>query len=193
VGHLFQGRFHAILVERDTHLLELCRYVVLNPVRAKAVAQPGGWAWSSYGATAGDVPAPRWLTTEWVLHQFGSRRARAQKQYREFVREGLGGPSPWQQLQGQIYLGSEAFVARHQPGGRVAEIPRRQTLAVRPGLGELLGQPGSHERRLLLAYRRYGYRLQEIADYLGVHYATVSRRLARAERGMAPARSRGTR
>jgi REP element-mobilizing transposase RayT len=64
VGHLFQGRFAAILVEKETHLLELCRYVVLNPVRAKLVPHPRLWMWSSYRATAGEVQAPQWLTTE---------------------------------------------------------------------------------------------------------------------------------
>jgi REP element-mobilizing transposase RayT len=58
VGHLFQGRFKAILVERERYLLELCRYVVLNPVRAGVVAAPGDWPWSSYRATLGETPAP---------------------------------------------------------------------------------------------------------------------------------------
>jgi REP element-mobilizing transposase RayT len=71
VGHLFQGRFKAILVQKETHLLELCRYVVLNPVRAKLVTRPRQWAWSSYRVTGGEGPSPEWLTTAWVLAQFG--------------------------------------------------------------------------------------------------------------------------
>ena len=62
VGHLFQGRFKAILLEKDAHLLALCRYVVLNPVRAGLVRHPRAWGWSSYRATAGEESAPTWLT-----------------------------------------------------------------------------------------------------------------------------------
>jgi hypothetical protein len=79
VGHLFQGRFKAILVEKEAHLLELCRYVVLNPVRAKMVKHPGKWKWSSYRATAGEATAPGYLTIDWLLGQHGSRLHDAQK------------------------------------------------------------------------------------------------------------------
>jgi REP element-mobilizing transposase RayT len=58
VGHLFQGRFKAILVDGDAYLLELARYVVLNPVRAGMVKRPEHWAWSSYRASQGLVPSP---------------------------------------------------------------------------------------------------------------------------------------
>ena len=64
VGHLFQGRFKAILVDRDAYLLEVCRYVDLNPVRARLVRKPEAWAWSSYRAHVGQTPAPAWLDTE---------------------------------------------------------------------------------------------------------------------------------
>ena len=73
VGHVFQGRYKAILVDREPYLLELVRYVVLNPVRAGMVTTPEPWRWSSYHATAGQVHAPDWLATEWVLRQFGTR------------------------------------------------------------------------------------------------------------------------
>ena len=182
VGHLLQGRFKAILVEKDPHLLELCRYVVLNPVRAKAVGHPKQWAWSSYRATAGEDPAPPWLTVAWVLAQFGPREKAAQAPYRTFVQEGIEGPRPWDQVRGQIYLGSERFVEYHQPDLVLAEIPRRQTQAHRPSLPEVFQRRGPVDQHLATAYRRYGYRLHEIARHLGVHYATVSRRLARAER-----------
>ena len=109
VGHVFQGRYKAIVVEKETHLLELCRYVVLNPVRARMVNAPSAWPWSSYRATAGEATPPQWLTTDWLLAQFAQRRPLAQQAYRDFVREGTAAPSPWEQLRGQIYLGSEAF------------------------------------------------------------------------------------
>jgi len=130
VGHLFQGRFKSILVEKESHLLELLRYVVLNPVRAGLVRSPCEWPWSSYRATAGESPAPAWLETTWTLAQFGSA-ARPERRYREFVGEGRGlSPDPWAALRGQIYLGSDAFV--HDALGQAArrpphpEIPRCQ-------------------------------------------------------------------
>ncbi len=64
VGHLFQGRFQSIVVEKEAHLLELCRYLVLNPVRAGLVSHPRRYGSGSYRATAGDVPVPSWLTVD---------------------------------------------------------------------------------------------------------------------------------
>jgi putative transposase len=184
VGHLFPGRFTAILVEKEAHLLELCRYVVLNPVRAKMVPHPRQWVWSSYRATVGEAAAPAWLTTDWVLSQFGQRIGLAREQYRSFVAEGRGGPCPWEDLQGQIYLGSEDFVAQHQPNRVIRDVPRKQTQAQRPSLRVLFQRNDREARFIHMAYRQYGYRLAEIAAHLGVHAATISRRLKRAEETM---------
>src|SRR4029077_4364817 len=78
-GHLFQGRFKGIVVQKETHFLEVCRYVVLNPVRAKAVRDPGKWKWSSYRATAERDSPNGCLTIKKVLSQFGRRYGRAQE------------------------------------------------------------------------------------------------------------------
>ena len=67
LGHVFQGRYQAILVEREAHLLEIARYVVLNPVRAGMVEQARDWPRSSYLAMVGEEPAPQWLQTDWLL------------------------------------------------------------------------------------------------------------------------------
>lgn len=179
VGHLFQGRFKAILVEKESYLLELCRYIVLNPVRVKGKGEIGAWRWSSYRATAGLASVPEFLSTDWILEQFGKKRAKAQKQYRAFVREGLEN-RPWEELKGQIYLGSEAFIERHSPGNQeLKEIPRVQLKAVKPSLERIFAKSG--KRAIVQAYKEHGYRLQEIAAHLGVHYATVSRRLKQME------------
>lgn len=181
VGHLFQGRFTAILVEKEAHLLELCRYVVRNPIRAKMVAHPRLWGWSSYRATVGEAPAPPWLTIDWILEQFGQRVGSAQEKYRAFVAEGRDGSRPWEELTGQIYLGSDEFIARHQPNRVIRDIPRRQTQAQRPSLRVLFQKRRAQAQLIHEAYRQHGYRLHEIATHLGVHYATVSRWLKRAE------------
>ncbi len=76
VGHVFQGRFKAIIVQRESYLLELARYVVLNPVRAGMCAVPEQWPWSSYRAMVGQAHRPNWLHTEWLLAQFGNQYAK---------------------------------------------------------------------------------------------------------------------
>ena len=109
VGHLFQGRYKAILVEKESHLLELCRYVVLNPVRAGLVKHVDQWQWSSYRATAYGGGSASWLSTKWILSQFGTNSAQAQRAYRRFVSEGAGEPSPWEKLGGRYILGVRGF------------------------------------------------------------------------------------
>ena len=179
VGHLFQGRYKAILVEKESYLLELCRYIVLNPVRVRGGAKPGSWKWSSYRATAGLAAVPEFLSTDWLLEQFGKSRSAAQKRYREFVRAGIE-KWPWEDLKGQIYLGSEEFIERHSVGAKaLKEIPRAQLKAIKPTLERIFAKGG--ERAIARAYREHGYRLHEIATHLGVHYATVSRRLNQIE------------
>jgi len=76
-GHVFQGRFNAVVIEKESHLLEVSRYVVLNPVRAGMVKRPHEWRWSSYRATAGLCAGPRFLSTGWLLTQFGAVSAEA--------------------------------------------------------------------------------------------------------------------
>jgi putative transposase len=179
VGHVFQGRYHAVLVEKEPHLLEVCRYVVLNPVRAGLCAAPSQWRASSFRATAGLAQRPPFLTTAWVLAQFGGTRHRAQERYRTFVAEGLD-DRPWDNVRGQIYLGGEEFARRHSaPNEPIAEVPRAQWKPVRRPLDELFRDHGT--QALAVAYRTEGYRLREIAEHLGVHLSTVSRRLRKLE------------
>lgn len=143
VGHLMQGRFKGILVQRDSHLLELTRYVVLNPVRAGLATGPEQWRWSSYTATAGLCAPPRWLEIDWTLLQFASQRAAAQALYKDFVAAGCRDPRrPWDMLRGQIFLGSESF--HREVRTRVEaipiseEIPRDQRFPTRPSLDHVM-------------------------------------------------------
>ncbi len=175
-GHVFQGRFKAILVERDAYLLELARYVVLNPVRAKVVRRPQDWPWSSYRATAGLEEPPPLLSTEWILDQFGTSKMRAQKAYRRFVSEGRG-VTVWENLRSQIYLGSDQFIEQHAPVSLATlEIPRAQRIASRPPLSAIVLDPKDGQG-IAHAYLECAYTQQEIADHLGVHYSTISRRV----------------
>ena len=92
-GHLLGGRFHSALVERQSHLLEAARYVVLNPVRADLREHPAGWPWSSYRATAGTAPPPAFLDRRRLLKIFHADPNRAQRAYRSFVAAGRSIPS----------------------------------------------------------------------------------------------------
>ena len=191
VGHLLQGRFKAILVERDSYLLELARYIVLNPVRAKRVNAAGRYPWSSYRATLGTVRAPDGLTVDWILDQFATRRATARVRYAAFVAEGVGGSAPWPQLKGQVVLGDERFIAQLAPHLRARaatrEIPKRQRLLHRPTLAQLFSRIASKAARnavMARAYLAYGYTQAEIARTLDLHYATVSRIIKAVEAGM---------
>jgi len=179
-GHVMQGRFKAIVVEKETHLLELTRYVVLNPVRARTVRSARDWPWSSYRATAGMAEAPEFLTTDWILAQFHRSRARATNLYREFVKQGRG-VDAWAELRGGILLGTDEFVDRLKPllsdYETLKEVPRRERLATRPSLDELFSDvhdKAERDRRIHVAVRAHEYTLQAVADYLGLHYSTIS-------------------
>ena len=182
-GHVFQGRYHAVLVDRDSYLLELARYIVLNPVRAGFTGRPELWAWSSYRATAGIEEAPRWLTVEVVLGQFGERRERTRRSYAEFVRQSKGLPRVWEKLRQQIYLGSEQFIERMldqvTSSDHSTEVPRIQRRLVR-SLDWYQKQYQDSVKAMAEAHGSGNYSLVAIARHFGVHYSTVSRAAKKA-------------
>ena len=179
VGHLFQGRFKAILVDSDAYLLELARYVVLNPVRAAMVKKPADWQWSSYRASVGLVPAAPWLAADGLLALFAKRRSLAQQRYAQFVAEGIKADSPWANLKGQVFLGDEQFVNRMQAhiqtGKDDVQIPRAQRRPKPPSLAEIEKRSPDRDTAIIAAYATGGYSYQQIADYFGVHFTTVGR------------------
>lgn len=178
VGHLFQGRYKADLVENQAYLLALIRYVALNPIRTSPplVAVPEAYRWSSYPVLLGLQPRPAWLTVDWALSQFGDDYVRARARLRAFVEESLQErPLPI----GGMYFADNDFVrdavAKLDP---IPEIPREQWQPLKPGLDEIFA---SCADPIGVAYRSYGYTQREIATHLGCHYATVSRHLRRSE------------
>ncbi len=184
VGHIFQGRYKAILIQKESHLLEVCRYVVLNPVRARISEKPEQWKWSSYRGTAGKEKAHPCLMPDWVLCQFGKRRKEAKKNYREFVKAGMGGKSIWNEVRGQSILGEDDFVESligYIKGyEEIEEIPREQRFVSRPQLQEVfrvkaLSDKKKRSAAINSAHVKYGYTLKEIAAHLGIHYTTVSK------------------
>jgi len=181
-GHLFQGRYTAVLVERESHLLELCRYVVLNPVRARMVRRPEDWPWSSYRATAGLAPEPAWLVTPWLLGHFGQPGPGARAAYARFVAEGAR--PVWDDLKGQIYLGTPEWVermkARIADPDALADVPRPQRLPEPEPLAVIAGAHADARDAMRAAYASGGHTLRAIARHFAVHESTVSRAVRRA-------------
>jgi len=185
VGHIFQGRYKAILIQKESHLLEVCRYVVLNPVRAMIIKKPEEWKWSSYTAVAGINKPHECLTTDWILGQFGKKKREAEKRYREFVKAGIGGKNIWQDVRGQSLLGKEEFVESligYVNGYEgIKEIPKNQRYGIsRPGLrdlikDEVLQNKIEIQNNVKDAVEKHGYSQKEVADHIGIHYSTVSR------------------
>lgn len=179
-GHVFQGRFKAILVEMESHLLELARYVVLNPVRANMVHSARDWPWSNYRATCGQVTAPEFLATDWTLSQFDAERARAIRAYCHFVSQGRG-IDVWDGLRAGSLLGSESFVENLRP--LLLDTPldpnvlQRERDAARPSLEKLfsgMSDKITRDKCIYEAIRSHHYKLREVGDYLGLHFSTVS-------------------
>jgi REP element-mobilizing transposase RayT len=190
VGHVFQGRYKAIIVDKDAYLLELCRYVVLNPIRAHIVEKPEEWKWSSYRSTVGNRKGNSCLTTDWILLQFGNERKEAIKRYKGFVRAGVKEDSLLKKVTGQMFLGEDNFIEKLRGFIRgketLKEIPRVQRYITRPSLEEMFKEKRVKDKTVkdktvYRAHVTYGYTLKEIAEYLGVHYTTISRAVKRVE------------
>ncbi|MDH3746183.1 MAG: transposase [Acidobacteriota bacterium] len=190
VGHVFQGRYKAILVEREAYLLELSRYIVRNPQRAQLVERAEDWEWSSYRATLGWIRCPAFLIVDDLLSRFGnSGKKAARLRYRAFVEEGEGDFELSAGLSASVILGTPAFVESFGPLLRdrsdLKEIPRIQRHVARPGLSQLFAtvrDKDQRNRKISVAYLDYGYTMKEIADALGLHYTTISHLVTRSKR-----------
>ncbi|MGE5341544.1 MAG: REP-associated tyrosine transposase [Candidatus Omnitrophota bacterium] len=186
IGHLFQGRFKSILVEKEAYLLELSRYITLNPVRARLVDSPEEWKWSSYSPMVGLNSCPEFLTTDWVLDQFSRNKEKAISSYKKFIQEGYGLEFPKEGLVANVILGTEDFinkVSHHLDGDsrkRIEEeIPRLQRQPLSPQLEEIF-QKGMKEGKprnelIYQVYYDHNYTMKEIGKYFGLHYGTISR------------------
>ena len=171
VGHLFQGRFRAVLIERDEHLLAAVAYIVRNPVRAEICPRPDQWHWSSHAAVMG-ARRPAWLAIDELLGYFGSHRSTARESYRELVERDAGKDPSYD---GRVIDGSDEFVLEHLHGATVSvEIPAGHRRPPQPPLERLL--TGTTLDAITAAYE-HGYTMPAIARHLGVHPSTISRRL----------------
>jgi putative transposase len=190
-GHVLQGRFGAQLVDGDAYLREVCRYIVLNPVRAGLVVHPRDWRWSSFRATAGETTAPGFLSVDWVRSLSGARtQAEARRRFVAFVEAGIGAPEgAVDQFNSRPVMSDGALTEQLADQCREAvpctEFPRSQRFGARPPLARLFENMASRadrNARAVAAVRDHGYTMKEVAEFLGLHYITVSRALASADR-----------
>ncbi|MEW6377014.1 MAG: transposase, partial [Thermodesulfobacteriota bacterium] len=123
VGHLFQGRYKAIVCDKDAYLLELVRYIHLNPVRAKMVKGPEDYAWTSHLSYLGKG-RDHLIDEGFVLEQFSDNRSLARRRYRQFVWEGvsIGHQKKYYEVKDQRYLGEDSFIDRIKEGKKEPEI-----------------------------------------------------------------------
>ena len=199
-GHLFQGRYKAILVDKDEYAKQLSLYIHLNPVRAKIVAKPGDYEWSSYRAYTGSACTPQWLHREFILSFFGSKENAARKRYRDFAegQAGLECPSPFEHVTASTLLGGASFVEWvREKFLKGAQVDREL-----PGVRQLIGRPGfeaihsaveglfindrAKARRvgMYLCRRHTGFKLKEIGAAYGVGESAVTQASRRVEEEM---------
>ncbi|ABQ27188.1 REP-associated tyrosine transposase [Geotalea uraniireducens] len=189
-GHLFQGRYKAILVELDEYAMELSRYIHLNPVRAGMVTRPEEYRWSSYNNYIGQGTAPTWLKMETILDYFGKKTKEAMKKYRTFVEDLLGKEydSPFQNTFGAAVLGTAEFIEmvtsehlsekgvdRAVPGIRQFKSnpePEEILKAVAAVVGEKEKQ--ARQVGMYLCHKYSGKKLREIGNLFGVGETAIA-------------------
>jgi putative transposase len=142
-GHLYQGRFKAFLIEKETYFMEVLRYVVLNPVRAGMVERPDDYPWSSYRATAGLETAPDWLDLANALGPFAPDREIAEAYYREFVAQKIDSKERlWEKLVHGIFLGGEQWTRKMRKvidsKPRSSDHPQAQRGVGRPKMADVI-------------------------------------------------------
>ena len=200
-GHLFQGRYKAILVDADEYAKELSRYIHLNPVRAKMVEAPEDYAWSSYQYYIGHKKPPEWLSRDFILGYFNKNISAAQKRYHGFVSELVNRKydSPLHETIGSTLLGSSDFIAlikeKYLAGEKAdKEIPALKELHEKVSIEEIFAlvntafgnDPALSRNVKLYLCRKYtGKRLKDIGEHFGIGESGVSQAFSRMTRKMA--------
>lgn len=184
-GHLFQGRYKAIHVDEEAYLLELSRYIVLNPVKANMVEQAEDWCWSSYQAMVGVVKPPTWLAIDGILIQFNKNRQKAVDSYQKFVMEGIKNGPIWEQVKRQVYLGNDHFIdevqehIEHQKND--VQIPKIQKRAKGLSLKEYKQMESDRNIAIYKAYSSGAYSYNDIGQFFKLHFVTIGKIVRRLE------------
>jgi len=143
-GHLFQGRYKAFVIDKDNYLIEACRYIHLNPVRAQIVKRPQDYKWSSYHTYLGKKTDVAGLDTEVVLRQFGKKLSSSRRQFCKFIEEGIKNPpeNPFEKAVGGLIIGEQGFVEmireRFLDRREDNELPQIRKLKPRPTIWEIV-------------------------------------------------------
>ncbi len=179
MGHVFQGRYNSIIVQKDSYLLELSRYIVLNPVRAGKVNTPKNYNWSSYRATAGRCPCPNWLAAGNLLNLFDNQKATATRLYKTYVKQGINQPFSGKISQ-QSYLGDNAFIENVQKHINLKQsnsihITKQSKKSPKKPINEIILGITDRAESMNAIYKTGHYTMFEIANHYNVHYSTVSR------------------
>lgn len=181
-GHVFQGRYHAVLVQKEAHLLELARYIVLNPMRAGMVSSLDAWHWSSHHNMLNSVGAPAWLNTDWLLGQFGVASVDASAAYRQFISEGAGLSDPLKATRHQLLLGDDAFASKcrlPRTNAQLVAVPKVQRRSSAMTLSEYEAAFRTRDEAMARAYWSTAFTMAEIGAHFGVTYKTVGRAVRR--------------
>lgn len=187
-GHTFEARFHSLVVQREGYLRRVARYVVANPVKAGLCEQATDWHWSTYRATAGLEPAPKWLYVEWLNWAFSAESRRdAQDRYCQYVNRTSQDPP--------IDLGAAVFGNKgfHKAALELWELerldrrlPGAATVVPPPALNTIFAAlasgAGECDEFIYIAHVTYGYQLAELASYLRLHPSTVAKAFQRTAR-----------
>jgi REP element-mobilizing transposase RayT/AraC-like DNA-binding protein len=176
VGHVFQGRYHTVLCTKDSQLMELARYVVLNPVRAGLVSLPEHWEWSSHLAACGAVAEPDWLELNPTFSSFSADPEHAKAAYRQFVHSSLNAPNPLRLATNSLLLGDVQFDRNAVSAcGSPAELRRDHRKLTALPLEEYFVRYADRNEAMSRAFRSTAYSMGEIAQFVGVSIRTVSR------------------
>jgi putative transposase len=180
-GHLFQGRFKGLLIDKDTYFSEVIRYVALNPVRAGIVDKAEDYRWSSYRATAGLADAPAWLDRAAVLDFFDANHNEAEAQYRDFVSTPKTDEQLWDRLINGIYLGPADWAKRMrtfvESRPRSTDYPKQQRAVGRPKMHEVVAAVARTAGDSAAAIReRRGGPLRRLVAWLGWYEGLVTLR-----------------
>lgn len=197
-GHLFQGRFRAILIEAVVYARELSRYIHLNPVRARLVESPEDYCWSSYRCFTGQAAPARWLDIYMILKLFNDDLTKARTVYAAYIREGMGLETPRALVESakRGILGSEEFIARIKEehlrefvGKSDREKPQLRKLREKPDLQKVLALServlGPRNKCLIpiavyISHNNSSLKLKEIGAFFALSISTVSNAQSKA-------------
>jgi REP element-mobilizing transposase RayT len=206
-GHLFQGRYKGLLIEKERYLLSVSRYIHLNPVRAKVVGRPEAYKWSSYPEYIGRVKKKEWLTHDWILRQYNRNEAKARSLYKKFLEEGVKlKDNPFEDIKAGVILGSEGFIDEIKKKINLKkhrEIPESRKLIKEIQYKDVIravskrfkiheeeirgaGRRNNLARKICLYYLRRLTDMsnEEISGFFGIGYTAVSQTVSRLKKDM---------